>query len=364
MVYVNYYSKIRNRIGMSDAELEREIKYNTNRVVTKEVPNNTARIQDTHLRANTVLENRIESFIFNHPITITNTAFVDARLAIYRPYYYDFKQMYETFNIPKRSGGYREICAPNDELKALQRELANTFTKTMKFLPHNAAHGFTKKRNCKTSLEIHKAHGARWFLKMDIKDFFPNTTFEKILEAMNTVYPFCNLTEKQKWLYTCVCTLSEHTPQGAPTSPIITNMVMVANDVKITKYCKEKGFTYTRYADDILISSPVHFDWQTVQQEIARILTGYELKQEKTRYGNFNGRNWNLGLMYNNQNEITVGHAKKKLVKNLVHNYKTKQEYQTIENWYKLLGTIGYCYYIEPEYFKDYLDYIKANPPA
>lgn len=349
---------------MSEADLEREIKYNTNRIATKEVPNNSVRRQDVHLRAAASMEEKIELFVLNHPITVPYTAFVDARFATPQPFYYDFKEMYRTFQIPKRSGGYREICAPEDELKALQRSLADMFTKTMKFLPHNAAHGFTKKRNCKTSLEIHQAHGARWFLKIDIKDFFPNTTFEKVMEAMNTVYPFCTLTARQKWMFTCVCTLNEHTPQGAPTSPIITNMVMVANDVKITKYCKEKGFTYTRYADDILISSPVHFDWQQVQRDIATILTGYELKQEKTRYGNFNGRNWNLGLMYNNKHEITVGHAKKKLVKNLVHNYNTKPEAQTQENWYHLLGVIGYCYYIEPEYFSDYLEYIKSNPPA
>lgn len=363
MVYVNYYSKIRNRIGMSDADLEREIKYNTNRIVTKEIFNNAVRKQDAHLRAAVAMENKIAQFIINHPVSVVNTAFVDAHPNMSRPYYHDFKEMYETFNIPKRSGGYREICAPNDELKALQRELADMFTKTLRFLPHNAAHGFTKKRNCKSSLEVHQAHGARWFLKIDIKDFFPNTTFEKIIEAMDTVYPFCNLSPNQKWLFTCVCTMHEHTPQGAPTSPIITNMVMVANDVKITKYCKEKGLTYTRYADDILISSPVHFDWQQVQQDIARILTGYTLKQEKTRYGNFNGRNWNLGLMYNNSHKITVGHAKKKLVKNLVHNYSTKPEMQTAENWHKLMGTIGYCYYIEPEYFKEYLECIKNNKP-
>jgi hypothetical protein len=68
--------------------------------------------------------------------------------------------------------------------------------------------------------------------------------------------------------------------------------------------------------------------------------------------------------MYNNQNQITVGHAKKKLVKNLVHNYLTKPEQQTQENFYHLIGLIGYCRYVEPDYFENYLEQIKAHAPA
>ena len=136
---------------------------------------------------------------------------------------------------------------------------------------------------------------------------------------------------------------------------------MVANDVAITKYCKEHGLVYTRYADDILISSRVSFDWETVQRDIQSILQNYEIKEEKTRYGSYNGRNWNLGLMYNNQGEITVGHAKKQLVKNMIHNYITKEEYKTPEYYYKLIGIVGYCNYIEPQYFNKYMEILKAN---
>jgi RNA-directed DNA polymerase len=167
-----------------------------------------------------------------------------------------------------------------------------------------------------------------------------------------------------KEMFVTLCTRNGETPQGAPTSPMITNMVMVPNDVAITKYCKEHDLVYTRYADDILISSRVSFDWEQVQQDIQNILQNYELKTEKTRYGSFNGRNWNLGLMYNNKGEITVGHKKKQLVKNMIHNYLTKPAQKTYENWYNLVGTVGYCAYIEPEYFEKYMDIIKANKPA
>ena len=342
MVYLNYLSKTRNKIGMTPEELQREIEYNKGRIATKVLP--SANRIKYNSKTNDILSN-LNTFVYSMNIS-----------------YPDISGMYRTFQIPKRSGGFREICAPNDTLKMIQEHILEVFTKKLKVLPHNAAHGFTKHRNCKTALEIHKAHGSRWFLKLDIKDFFPNTTTDIIKDAMKQVYPYCLMTEQCMNKMITICTLNGATPQGAPTSPMITNMVMVPKDVQITKYCKEHNLIYTRYADDILISSRVSFDWQTAQNDIQEMLGTYSLKTEKTRYGSFNGRNWNLGLMYNNNFEITVGHKKKKLVKNMIHNYVTKEEKDN-ETWYKLMGTVGYCNYIEPEYFNKYLEILKANKP-
>lgn len=346
MIYINYLSKIRNKVGMTTEQLQKEIEYNQGRVATKIVSPEQVQPNYNLNKTFTQIQNMITVFNAAHNID------------------YGYDNMYKTFKIPKRSGGYREICAPEDELKELQHTVMKMVTKGLRFLPHNAAHGFTKKRNCKTSLQVHQAAGSRWFLKLDIKDFFPNTKFGLILTTMNQVYPFCLMPDPIKEMFVTLCTRNGETPQGAPTSPMITNMVMVPNDVAITKYCKEHDLVYTRYADDILISSRVSFDWEQVQQDIQNILQNYELKTEKTRYGSFNGRNWNLGLMYNNKGEITVGHKKKQLVKNMIHNYLTKPAQKTYENWYNLVGTVGYCAYIEPEYFEKYLDIIKANKPA
>ena len=346
MVYVNYLSKVRNKIGMTEEQLQKEIEYNRGRIVTKQVKRDDVRITRDQMKLFNDISKAIITFNLAHNIS------------------YGYNEMYRTFQIPKRSGGFREICAPEEELKQIQHAVMRMITKGLRFLPHNAAHGFTKKRNCKTSLQVHQAAKSRWFLKLDIKDFFPNTSFGNILTAMDNVYPFCAMDRALKETIAMLCTRNGETPQGAPTSPMITNMVMVANDVAITEYCKENNLIYTRYADDILISSKVSFDWEKVQQDIQNILKHYELKTEKTRYGSFNGRNWNLGLMYNNQGKITVGHKKKQLVKNLVHNYMTKPECKTYENWYNLIGTVGYCAYIEPEYFEKYMEIIKANKPA
>ena len=65
--------------------------------------------------------------------------------------------------------------------------------------------------------------------------------------------------------------------------------------------------------------------------------------------------------MFNNQGNITVGHEKKHRVKVMLHNYLTKEDQHTEENKHKLIGIIGYCRYIEPEYFAPYMELIINN---
>jgi len=344
MIYINYLSKVRSKVNMTEEELQKEIARNNGKVATKTLPG-ISRIK---------VDSNKEKILHN----------LEVMMIDFTTNYGDTSSLYKTFQIPKRSGGMREICAPVSILKDMQSKILEEFSKKLKFLPHNAAHGFTKKRNCKTSLDVHRAHKSRWFLKLDIKDFFPNTTEEVLRKAIKTVYPFCMMSQRAVDLLIKICTLNGATPQGAPTSPLLTNMVMVEKDVAITKYCREHDLVYTRYADDILISSRVDFDWKDVQAHVQELLGEYQVKEEKTRYGSFNGRNWNLGLMYNNDYKITVGHKKKQLVKNMLHNYNTKEEQHTIENWYKLIGIVGYCNYIEPQYFSKYLEELKANKPA
>ena len=358
-VIINYYSKTRNSFNMSEEEFNKELAYNQNRIVSKIVARDK-------IRFSRELIDQMEKFE-----QLINTKWhelqdmPEARRVIEpnEEWRLECAGMYHEFQIPKHSGGFRTISAPSDELKTAQHAILVMMTRKLKYLPSNNAHGFTKHRNCKTALEVHQSKGSRWFLKMDIKDFFPNTTAEKLDEALKTTYPFCLMTTLSRSRLIQICTVEGCLPQGAPTSPLLTNMVMGFVDKEINDYCKEHGYVYTRYADDVLISSKYSFDKEEVVAHVGGCVAarGYELKLEKTRYGSFNGRNWNLGLMFNNQGKITVGHEKKHRVKVMLHNYLTKEDQHTEENKHKLIGIIGYCRYIEPEYFAPYMELILNN---
>jgi hypothetical protein len=349
MYYVTYLSRPRTRFGISEEEMKAEYARNFDKRVTK-----------------ATTESR--SFDKYHKVTAALYSIFDEVCGAYNlpPWFTalemtDFSDRYETFNIPKASGGVREITAPLPDLRNAQRQVLKVINKECKFLPHNAAHGFTKNRNPKTALQVHQANKSKWFLKMDIKDFFPSCTSTALQRALRETYPFYKLENSVRTMLVNLATKDDALPQGSPLSPLFANMIMIPFDLVLTEYCKENKLIYTRYADDIMISSREQFNPGTTIIIVQEMLDqyGFALNHDKSRYGSSAGRNWNLGLMYNEAGDITVGHQKKKLVKTMVHNFTTKPEEQTQANKYKLLGIVGYCAYIEPDYFKPYLNRIQ-----
>ena len=92
--------------------------------------------------------------------------------------------------------------------------------------------------------------------------------------------------------------LEDKLPQGSPASPIMSNIYLLEFDYLLTELLRNlnKHFVYTRYADDILISSREMFGWREVVRLVEELLTPYDLtlNKDKIRYGSKNGRNWNL----------------------------------------------------------------------
>ena len=276
------------------------------------------------------------------------------------------QQLYHSFSIPKRTGGLRHIDAPVDELMELLRRMKGVFENNLRVLFHDAAFAYVKQRSCKDALIRHQQAQSKWFLKLDIKDFFPSCNTEFIHKQLSKIFPFSEIYKDPLVQFNSlmeniidICLLNGSLPQGTPMSPLLTNLLMIPLDYKIQHLLWKlngKKFVYTRYADDILISSPYDFDWRMVQTSVQKILednSPFKLKTEKTRYGSSAGRNWNLGLMLNKDNQITIGHRKKERLKATVHNFLADFTSGTV--WSKLdvqvmLGNLSYCHNIEPEY--------------
>lgn len=171
---------------------------------------------------------------------------------------------YHSWKVPKRSGGERTITAPLPQLKELQRwALRNYFEK----LPvHSAAHGFLPARSVLTNALAHA--DADVVVKLDVKDFFPTVTWKRVKGLLRK----SGCTEQVATLLALLCTEAPRQlvefrgktlhvatgpralPQGAPTSPAITNALCLRLDQRLSALSKELGFTYTRYADDLTFS--------------------------------------------------------------------------------------------------------------
>lgn len=276
----------------------------------------------------------------------------------------DKSTLYRSFKIPKRSGGLRQIDAPNDELKHALYDLKMIFEKRFYMSYHTAAFAYVHGRSTIDSVKRHQQNKSRWFLKTDMRHFFPSASPEFLMKMLCMTFPFCAFIEDnwgnrellEKAL--SLCFLNGGLPQGTPTSPMLTNALMIPIDHAISKMCHEyqPHLCYTRYADDILISSEYSFKWTDVQNKLIAILKSFEapfsLHPDKTRFGSSSGRNWNLGVMLNAENKITIGHEKKKVFKAMVFQFMiddAKGVAWRLEDVQHFLGLISYYRMVEKE---------------
>lgn len=272
---------------------------------------------------------------------------------------------YDTFYIPKHSGGYRQINSPNNSLRAIMAHIKMFLEYVVKVQYHNSAYAYFKGRGVKDAVIKHQQNNSKWFLKLDLKDFFTNCNFKFIIKQLQKLYPFRLLYEHEDCARILnkmfsLCMLADGLPQGSPLSPMLTNLIMIPIDEKLYRILNQVGtqhYTYTRYADDIIISSTKTMNVENIINIVKNILTEEEapftINENKTRYGSIAGRNWNLGLMLNKDNNITIGHKKKFRLKAAINNF--ARDFTNGVKWSTidvqvLLGNISYLNNIEPDY--------------
>lgn len=272
--------------------------------------------------------------------------------------------LYETFHIPKKSGGLRRIDAPKPELMNALRNLKTIFEEDFHALYHTSAFAYVKNRCTVDAVKRHQKNNSKWFGKLDLHDFFGSTTLDYVIKMFSMVFPFSEIVkfpngEAKLRKALDLAFLNGGLPQGTPLSPLITNVMMIPVDYKLANAFRDfdkQRFIYTRYADDFIISSKVDFDVHRVEKLVVDTLhefgAPFTINESKTRYGSSAGRNWNLGVMLNKDNEITVGHKKKRQFQSMLYNYITdkrkgiswpREDIQTMQ------GLHSYYRMVEPE---------------
>ena len=223
--------------------------------------------------------------------------------------------LYEEFYIPKRSGGLRRIDAPCPELMDALRRLKTIFEEDFRALYHTAAFAYVKKRSTIDAVKRHQANESRWYAKYDLHNFFGSTTLDFMIRQFSMVYPFSEVVKSEDGLLQLttaleLAVLDGGLPQGTPISPLITNIMMIPIDYKLSNKLRnfeKQRFVYTRYADDFLVSSRYDFSYREIEKLMVDTLqefgAPFSINTKKTRYGSTAGSNWNLGVMVNANNE-------------------------------------------------------------
>ncbi|EKK5497478.1 retron Ec67 family RNA-directed DNA polymerase/endonuclease [Enterobacter hormaechei] len=166
--------------------------------------------------------------------------------------------LYSQFTIKKKNGSDRHISAPDPELKEIQSKLSDLLQDCLNNIRENSkednnfSHGFERNRSIITNAEKHKSK--KWVLNIDLSNFFDEFNFGRVRGYFLKNKNFSLNTELSTLIAKIACH-QDKLPQGSPCSPVITNLILLSLDRRLSNLCNRAGCTYTRYADDITIST-------------------------------------------------------------------------------------------------------------
>lgn len=215
-------------------------------------------------------------------------------------------EQYHVFSIPKRKGGVRTITAPKSSIKLYQRKLADILSSCYK--KKASVYGYVIGRNIKQNAQIHCKK--KIIINIDLQDFFPTINFGRVRGVFKSK-PF-EFNDVVATTLAQICCYDGNLPQGAPTSPIISNFVCRTLDNQLQRFASKYRFSYSRYADDITFSTNKNIIPEeiatiddkgkiTLSQDLENIISSnqFKINYKKVRYSHKNNRQEVTGLVVN-----------------------------------------------------------------
>lgn len=271
---------------------------------------------------------------------------------------------YRRFFVPKRDGSQRPIWAPLPKLKEAQHWILHQIVERLPV--HGAAHGFLAGRSIATNAAVHT--NSRVVVKLDLKDFFPTVTFRRV----KGVFRKAGYREQIATLLALICTESPREvverngktwfvslgprclPQGAPTSPALTNTICLKLDSRLSGLARSLGWRYTRYADDLTFSVPCDSE---VDARVARLKgcvhqivsdEGFVVHPSKTRVIRSGSRQKVTGLVVNGQGAPRPLRTVKRNLRAAIHNLKAGKPLHETETVDSLRGMAAFISMTDP----------------
>ena len=206
--------------------------------------------------------------------------------------------------LPKKNGGFRNLSVPDEVLKSIQKQITEVL------LIHSPTSRYAKAyRFGSSTLRNAKHHvGKQVVLKLDILHFFDSIRYSTVKDM---VFPEEIYAEPLRILLTMLCYHKDSLPQGAPSSPAITNIILYEFDEQVGQWCRERGIAYTRYCDDMTFSG--NFDpaevIRFVRLELKKM--GFLLNEQKTRIQRPGQQQTVTGIVVNEKLSIPADYRRK-----------------------------------------------------
>lgn len=258
------------------------------------------------------------------------------------------KHFYRTFFIPKKDGKKRQIDEPLPGLKNIQRWILDEILNKLPVSKY--AKAYTKGRSVKSNAYYHK--NRKCIIALDIKEYFASIHFSKVFSFFLSL----GYTEHVACVLSNICLLNNALPQGAPTSPALSNLCTKDLDDDLSAFVKGKQIMYTRYADDIAFSGNF-IDIREFYNNVKRILNkhGFRLNYAKTRVLHKHQRQLVTGVVVNEKMQVSkdVRHMIRQSIY-YIKKFGLQEHARHIgkneDKYYKhLLGVVGFALFINPE---------------
>lgn len=258
---------------------------------------------------------------------------------------------YKVYNIPKKTGGERTICHPSRPLKSLQRWLTRNLLSLADV--HSSAMAYEKGSSIRANA-LHHA-GTSYTLRMDFSDFFPSfddVSIKKYLEYLRETKNI-GITDKDILFAVRIFCRFGSLTIGAPSSPKLTNAMMFDIDSRIAEFSLENNLVYTRYADDIFISSFEKGLLSDAESFVSEVVVSHtqpilKINSKKTLHLSKAHYRSVTGLVLTPQGHVSLGRDRKREIRSLV--YKAINGSIEAKDRGYLTGMIAFAQDVEPEF--------------
>lgn len=255
---------------------------------------------------------------------------------------------YREFSIPKKKGGKRIIHAPYPALFECQLWIYHNILKKIKI--HPTAHAFTLSKSIITNASLHL--NKRYLLKVDIEDFFPSIKINRIINIFKNL----GYSNNVSFYLAQLCCCGEEIPQGAPTSPSLSNIVCRKLDKRFLGLAKKCHYRYTRYADDIAFSGEdISPNFINLVESILSS-EGFKINKSKTVLLEESKRKILTGILVNGKTPRVPKSYKRKLIQEVyyiekygIFSHISKKRINNPCYIESLLGKLQFLLSVEPE---------------
>ena len=257
---------------------------------------------------------------------------------------------YHPVKIPKGNGEFRQLYVPDEFLKSIQRRINEILLSLEEISPYATAYH----PGGSTMVNAYPHIGKPVLLKLDIRHFFDHLIYPVVKEK---AFPEKRYSEQNRVLLTLLCMHKDALPQGAPTSPTISNIIMKDFDNIIGMWCADNQISYTRYCDDMTFSGD--FDPQLVIRRVKSELGKLRLflNDKKTVVVRKGQKHSVTGIIVNNKLSVPVEYKKKirqEMYYCMKFGLKSHVDFNACEKSSEefvlcLLGRINYVLSVEPQ---------------